>query len=170
MDNSNVATELTETKLTSFRCTACGDIIDMHPDDVTKWELEFSDANADCVFCEVKGCDGSYTEIERGMFQTMHMNLYRLDQSYGGPEEGGWYYGTGEALGSIPLVAKYDWKLLDVGGGERTYALRPLVKPEHEEMARAILEVTTYGDRKDFAIRLEPNMAQDYPTRRPHYE
>ncbi len=33
----------------------------------------------------------------------VYLNLYLIDQSYGGPEEGGWYYDVGTPLASVPI-------------------------------------------------------------------
>ena len=33
-----------------------------------------------------------------------YVNVYLVDRRLGGPEEGGWYYDTGEAIKSIPTL------------------------------------------------------------------
>lgn len=40
----------------------------------------------------------------------LYVNVYLVTQLYGGPEEGGWYFDSGEPLGSIPIQTKLENK------------------------------------------------------------
>jgi len=39
----------------------------------------------------------------------MNVTMYSITRTYGGPEEGGWYYDRWDVLGSIPVASK-SWK------------------------------------------------------------
>ena len=85
-----------------------------------------------------------------------YVNVYRVDQAFGGPEEGGWYYETGE------LVM------------HETYHQSEVAE------SRAMVLRLTYKDGKnrysvmpkddDFIVRVEDHIGEDYPKVRPHYE
>lgn len=51
----------------------------------------------------------------------LYLNVYETDRSYGGPEEGGWWYNTGNPLGSQPFAAEIEAVL----GRDKTPAERP---------------------------------------------
>lgn len=157
----------------TFRCCHCGDTTDVRPDELKAWVEEYQNHNSGEIHCEVEGCDpyeGVLVEVRDGELRTQYLNLYGLHDSYGGPEEGGWWYQCGVALGSIPLPAQ--WGYVDVGGwdGNKVFALRPVIKPVHEEWARNCLNLTAMNDTKNYRITVESHMASDFPRRKPHYE
>jgi hypothetical protein len=160
----------TRVNMHTFRCTGCGNTTDVRPDELKAWETEYLNQNSGYVHCEIEGCDdGVLVEVREFEESQLYVNLYRTEQAYGGPEEGGWWYTRGTALGSIPLPAT--WEYVSVGmPGDEIYALQLRVKPVHEETARSLLNLTSMHDTYNYATPTEPRIASDYPTRRPHYE
>lgn len=86
-----------------------------------------------------------------------YVNAYRVCRNYGGPEEGGWWYDSGEPLASIPC--KDDWQIKDA-------------KEKLTEMMGWKDKYSRYsvlgGD--DFEIYVEDHPAVAFPAQRPHYE
>jgi hypothetical protein len=157
----------TKTKMVTFRTACCGQTTDIHPDEVERWQVEFGDGYGN-VPCDVEGCgEQIYHEVSEGMQCTQYLNLYGLTQSYGGPEEGGWWYEQGIALGSIPLPAVWEYTSNIY---HEELCLRPCIKAVHEEWARNCLNLTAMNDTQHYRIAIESSMASDYPRNRPHYE
>ena len=94
-------------------------------------------------------------------FPRVFVNAYEVDQHYGGPEEGNWYYFSGTPLASVPVLKKGD-----------------AVEREEERLKSVFDEYFYEGKRPctsvigtpDFDVRVEPHMAESWPKQRPHYE
>jgi hypothetical protein len=90
-----------------------------------------------------------------------YINAYLVDSQYGGPEEGGWWYDSGEPVASIPIPNQ----MSDHDLGERADVVR-----------RGLLHLAGDDDRHkvnggpDLVVRLEDEFAKEYPEERPHYE
>jgi hypothetical protein len=86
------------------------------------------------------------------------VTLYLVDRAYGGPEEGGWWYDTGEVIATWPVP-------------ERDLAEDIILMAKHagytNEGRRDIGSVLSDGIY-EFTVDWEPG--QDYPQRTPHYE
>lgn len=109
--------------------------------------------------CSIKARDTecSCPECSEGYW----LNVYELGRHYGGPEEGGWWWDSGEPvrekclwLGGASQDEAYD-------AADRLYA--QLAKPEYR-----IGSVLYAGG--EFAVRVERHPARAYPTERPRYE
>lgn len=90
-----------------------------------------------------------------------YVNAYSITRSYGGPEEGGWWYDEGEPLGSIPVKTV-----------EQEDAARKLLQETvgwEPDRRNRIGRYSVNGDA-DFVICVEDEMATAYPEERPHYE
>lgn len=81
-----------------------------------------------------------------------HVNFYEVARSYGGPEEGGWYYDTGT------LVS--DELFPDLASG---IARAEEIKADFEIMDKRV-------GRGSYLIRVERKIGKDYPEYRPHWE
>ena len=93
--------------------------------------------------------------------------LYEVSRAYGGPEEGGWYYDTGEpelngwAYSDAELSCRFfmtreeasEWKIKNL---HHIDALNAKMKKEHSEMR--------------FDIRIGVGVPSTFPKVRPHYE
>ena len=88
---------------------------------------------------------------------TKWVNVYQLEQCYGGPEEGGWYYSAGHPVAAVPFSIKTD-----------EYRIVTLLK-------------SIYGDREHGSLSdsqpsvvfddlIEPHPPRPFPETRPHYE
>jgi len=83
------------------------------------------------------------------------VNVYEIGRSYGGPEEGGWWYDTGEPARSLRYstheaaeAALPGWRLAYPSTGASMSVL----------------------GGEDYRVVVEPHEAEPYPTERPHYE
>jgi hypothetical protein len=86
----------------------------------------------------------------------MYVNVYEVDRQYGGPEEGGWWYDTGEVVLS-----------------ERFYnldAAEARVKELADEYPKTGFSSSVIYSGGDYRIWIEDEPAQNYPDNRPHYE
>jgi hypothetical protein len=152
----------------TFRCAGCGWYEHVHPTDLESWLRDRNPSGRCEIVCRVKGCPGLLWEVREGQQTTLHLNLYSVRQNYGGPEEGGWWYESGVALGSVPLPATWEWTG-DIYEDDHLH-LEPRVKSAHHEAARLLLNLTAMHDTHNYHISLEDHMASDYPRSRPRYE
>ena len=176
--------EAKHTNMVTFRCTECGNTIDVAPDQVKTWWKQFAEGaneqwmDEGTVWCEIEGCGdmpfqfgrGQMVQVDEGHPCTMYLNLYGITDAYGGPEEGGWWYEQGVALGSIPLPATWEWTKTGWDDEGDVYGLRPQIKPVHREWAEQCFKLTHMNDTRHYRVVTESSMASDYPRNRPHYE
>jgi len=88
------------------------------------------------------------------------VNVYLTDRAFGGPEEGGWWYDTGEAIQSTQFATAEE--------AERALnTLRAWCEGENKERRSDTSSVLSEGR---YAARIEEGPAADYPATRPHYE
>lgn len=86
------------------------------------------------------------------------VNIYQLDQGYGGPEEGGWYYEIEEPELSIPFAASRYAEAVKVAEALEA------VYQDH----RYRYSVIPRG--ADYHVRIERRAAVASPQVQPHYE
>lgn len=86
------------------------------------------------------------------------INVYRLDQAYGGPEEGGWYVETGEPHLTIELPAGGYW--------EAAHLAEHLEGKYSDHRAR----YSVMPRETDYAVAVERHPAVGWPQKWPHYE
>lgn len=84
------------------------------------------------------------------------VNVYRVDRAYGGPEEGGWWFDTGEPIHTLEFRSKREAQ--DVAE-----ALGTVYHATGSSQSMAAQE-------PDYRITLERQKGTAYPTHRPHYE
>jgi hypothetical protein len=94
------------------------------------------------------------------------VSIYKCDRAYGGPEEGGWYYGYGEpVIEATPLM--------------RTFRNRNKAVAYMNQLQRHVDRVWNKGrypissvlsDGEYRAIIDENEQPSHYPKERPHYE
>lgn len=93
---------------------------------------------------------------------TYILAAYELDQAYGGPEEGGWYYDTGD-LRRV-LGARKD-KEAAYATCRRLNALLGTLQRDHRRVSSVL-----YGGGR-YAVRVYKGHAPShYPLERPYYE
>lgn len=85
-----------------------------------------------------------------------HVNVYELDRHYGGPEEGGWWYDSGEPILSAPFsnekeAAAYQESL-------------------YEKYPRTHKSSSVIYSGGDYAVWIEDQFAVRFPEETPHYE
>lgn len=90
-------------------------------------------------------------------------------RAYGGPEEGGWWYDTGEHIMSLPFLAEQTSVVTEDGYTEDRH------DEEAREKARLLLlelcEVAGNNTKsKKFKIFFATEPGEDYPLERPYFE
>ena len=108
-----------------------------------------------------------------GSRSVLYLNAYSVSRNFGGREEGGWWYNSGEPLASVPVDAV--WKR-NVNG---QMALFPLswnnFRREIRKLERMFTD-TQHGDiysvlgGEALEIQVETHEARWWSTTRPHYE
>ena len=88
----------------------------------------------------------------------LYVNVYLIDRAYGGPEEGGWWYDTGELVRSTQCDTE--------AAAE--------VKRAEEEAACNVEnhgkpDISSVRSEGRYAVRVESEAGADYPAARPHY-
>lgn len=85
-----------------------------------------------------------------------YVNVYRLEQGYGGPEEGGWWYEAGTPIASIPFAT-----LREAEVERDKLKLRfPETKSRYSTAPR----------EDDFGIYIENDFGAPFPEHTPRYE
>lgn len=88
----------------------------------------------------------------------LHVNVYLVDQAYGGPEEGGWWYTYGEprlSVLALPEEAEYVAYCHEIDPNFSNNGRRP------------ISSVLSQGE---YRVRVENHVAEHWPKQTPHYE
>ena len=98
--------------------------------------------------------DGDIPEKPR-----LYVNCYMIDQAYGGPEEGGWWYTIGRPIES--RLADDDIEAGDILAERRAYW------EEHNLGRPEIYSVISEGR---FSVCRESHFARHFPDVKPHYE
>jgi len=94
------------------------------------------------------------------MAKITRINVYIIDQAYGGPAEGGWYYETGEPFMSLRVDMAPD--ISDVN--DVAQALRTMYPDRGYRYS-----VTPKG--QDYLVLVEDHpISSAWPQHRPHYE
>ena len=91
-----------------------------------------------------------------------YLNVYRVEQSFGGHEEGGWWYDAGEPLESV-LVDNEEEEKQVKAKLESRYAPSP---DDHERMRGR----TSAAGGYDICIYSQHHFAESFPQERPRYE
>lgn len=111
------------------------DFVETSLEDYDKTRQEWVDAHPDYY-------------LESDVFRRyQHINVYRMDRAYGGPEEGGWWYNLWEPELSIPVVPGVN-------------------KDEVVDFLRAFYMTDFYN--ADYKIRLEWEPAKEGNDYRPY--
>ena len=90
-----------------------------------------------------------------------YVNVYEVTRNYGGPEEGGWYWDSGEPMLSVKVTGKSE--------GEVEAAELILL----EDLAKAYPDTgARYGvlGGEDYFVRIEEHEGKAWPEEIPHYE
>ena len=116
--------------------------------------------------------------------ESLYVNVYEVHDNYGGPEEGGWYYDSGEVIKSYPvanqeeaeavrtkLQQKYSIEQKDRKPFGSVQLNNPDEKmsPDWEPTSQADDESQVHYEGK-VVVWIEDHPAKDFPDERPHYE
>lgn len=93
--------------------------------------------------------------------------VFKIDKAYGGPEEGGWYYGVGE-----PVIAP-GWPLPSFHATrEAAIAAREAMDSEIEKLGlnEGLPSIDSVLSQGRYAAHVCEGMPTHYPKERPYYE
>jgi hypothetical protein len=95
----------------------------------------------------------------------VYINVYDIERVYGGPEEGGWWYNTGDPVLSVRLDPKNGYEsreeLL-----RRARVIERWLKHTYPTTNRRF---SVLGG-EDYDIEIEDHTGRYFPQRRPRYE
>lgn len=109
-----------------------------------------------------------------------YVNVYRTAREYGGPEEGGWYYSTGQFLGSEGGYSKIEdaWAKRDrvnrskYNGNLKGYSMghgpHDGADPDGNGDDNYLMVGGEWG-ADDIEIYIEEHTGRSFPTERPYY-
>lgn len=83
------------------------------------------------------------------------VNVYEVDKGYGGAEEGGWWFDTGELIRTV-ACRSYDQ-------ARRVQERLSVLFPSNGSSSSVVYR------GGDYAVRLDEYPGRDYPERKPHY-
>lgn len=87
---------------------------------------------------------------------TFYVNVYQMDQAYGGPEEGGWWYTVAE-----PVISRI----------QPSHAFARHVQARlRQEYPRTNDRFSSRRGADDYEVVIETHPARPYPEERPRYE
>ena len=127
---------------------------------------------------EISNSDEPYnvfcvTDFDAPPQRVLFACAYLTGQAYGGPEEGGWWYETGEHLLSLPFFAN-EWSVEE----QTNNALGPDAPLVFDDTARDAARETAKRmcaamghdvEDADFAVFIEYQAGENYPRERPTY-
>ena len=113
----------------------------------------------------------------------LFVNAYDVSSNYGGPEEGGWYYDSGEFLEGVPatneqqaqeiqqkLEAKYMGQNAERQPPGTTMLNDPdAVIPEDWEPQSQADDESYVHSEGEIRVLIEEHPGRDFPTERPYY-
>ena len=89
-----------------------------------------------------------------------YVNEYLLNRAYGGPEEGGWWYDTGD------FVKCHGVYRMEITADIRINSLQSYLQKERKgQRSTSSMACTGFTD-----IWVDDFPGQDFPNGRPHYE
>ena len=86
------------------------------------------------------------------------VNMYEVDQGYGGSEEGGWWFPVGTIQASIPF-AEYDQ------AHDFAESFRERYPDDGDYPTHSVLY-----NGGNYEVRVQEEQGKDYPETKPHYE
>lgn len=95
--------------------------------------------------------------VRDGMLvQATFVNVYAIERRFGGREEGGWWFDTGEPVLSVAVEDSSD--------------VADRVRRELEERYPVTKKRYSVLGGEDWNVQIEPHPAREWPESRPHYE
>lgn len=141
---AKVRPEPTDPQDAIIMCPRCGK-------PMTWYEI---DSGWDVYECRNENCNWDRSRIPREHWPH-YVNVYEVGQSYGGPEEGGWWYDTGSPVTSVKCETYTEAK-----------RLADELREKYPQTGRS--SSVLGGD--DYRVCIESGYARPYPDHRPHYE
>jgi hypothetical protein len=97
-----------------------------------------------------------WTPLPEEVIGMWYVNVYELDRHYGGPEEGGWWYDSGDPVAAIPFRTREE-------ADNEAVELRPSWEDKGERYSMA-------PQSTDYRVVVEDHFPVAWPEHKPHYE
>lgn len=101
--------------------------------------------------------DGVPTMTSDGELVRWWVNVYEVGQGYGGPEEGGWWFATGDLKATVPC-----------GTYDKAQATRKLVLVAWENESDRPTHSVLYSGG-NYEVTVQDREGRSYPEHQPHY-
>ena len=103
---------------------------------------------------------------------SLYLAVYELQQNYGGGEEGGWWYDSGEVVETQTVRVSFrEDRTPYLEEGERAFLGKLAEKWATDYDGFGTTHRTSTRPRgRDFSWQVEWDTPEDFPKRRPHYE
>lgn len=126
--------------------------------DIERFDETHSTRRAAELAAEGYEKDG-WNSLIQERFYTAYVNIYEVDQGYGGAEEGGWYFTHGTPYASIPVLPK-----------ETTEEVVNRYQPLVDQMNEGRPSISSVLSQGQYRIYREKHQARAFPKHTPHYE
>jgi len=140
-----------------------------HDDDGND-DFEVFECQAEDRTHAIEQCRNAYPDAHIGTATPVMFSVavYLIDQAYGGPEEGGWWYTCGELVDPSEPVFAPTYHGTSVEAYAKVLEVNTELDRTHNQGRRPISSVLSEGQ---FAALVHVgHPPQNYPTTRPHYE
>lgn len=98
--------------------------------------------------------DGDYYIRPQGLER--YVNVFEVEQVYGGPEEGGWWYSVGTPIEAIHCATP-----------EEAEAVMDYLRDKYKEIRD---NEVRYSYGTEYSVRWDTDFPKPFPESRPHYE
>ena len=124
---------------------------------------DFEDGSEPCARVPIKPCPG---------WATLHLGVFELQQNYGGAEEGGWWYDSGEVVQTETVRVSFkEDRTPYLEEGERAFLGKLAEKWATDYEGFGTTHRTSTRPRgRDFSWQVEWDTPEDFPKHRPRYE
>jgi hypothetical protein len=122
---------------------------------------DFEDGSEVCARVPIEPCPA---------WSTLYLAVYELDQNYGGPEEGGWWYDSGEVVDTetVRVCFKED-RTPYLEEGERAFLCKLAEKWAIDYEFGTTHRTSTRPRGRDLQWHVEWGKPEDFPKHRPCY-
>lgn len=122
------------------------------------------ESSENCDYCHEDPCicvEGGTTEVIKVKYleDSVFISVYLRDRAYGGPEEGGWWYETGELIRSTQVLSS-----------DEAICLQELEQAWCDENNKGRYPVSSVLSTGRYCVYVEDEPGAHYPLETPRYE
>ena len=122
---------------------------------------DFEDGSEACARVPIEPCPA---------WATLHLGVFELDQNYGGPQEGGWWYDSGEVVEKETVRVSFKGDRTPyLEEGERAFLGKLAEKWATDYEFESTHRTSTRPRGRDFSWDVSWDVPEDFPKHQPHY-